>query len=256
MPTRLPLPLLALAASVSLVSGGRSASGGEPTSIDRARALVLTKRAIPPLLRLAQTTTVSVPAPAPAPEPAAEAAKPAARPEPAAEVAKPAPPPSLDAEALATYRASLDARRPEDHTPIFRFRHEKAASARDAKCFYCHAGLSESKRDACHDCHTVSRPRSHGVRFRTTEHGRLAALDSQKCAVCHEVEYCTECHQIAPDNHFPIVNFSTRHERLARANPRACLTCHSFEATCSECHTGSGGQTGAMSSPLRYRGGR
>src|SRR5262249_1374280 len=125
-------------------------------------------------------------------------------------------------------------------------------AATDAKCEYCHLGLSRSKRDSCNDCHAVMRPRSHGVRFRTSEHGRIAAIDQRRCAVCHETEYCTECHQIAPDNHFPIQSFTTHHQRLARANPRSCLTCHSFEATCAECHVSMTAPPGSnLSSALR-----
>jgi hypothetical protein len=165
------------------------------------------------------------------------------------------PPRRAADEPLAAYREGLENRRPEDHTPLFRLRHGKAASSKDAKCAYCHLGLSGSKRDACNDCHAVMRPRSHGVRFRATEHGRMAALDQSRCATCHEVEYCTECHQIPPDNHYPIDTFRTNHQRLARANPRSCLTCHSFEATCSECHINSTTPpaSAASGSPLRGR---
>jgi hypothetical protein len=127
-------------------------------------------------------------------------------------------------------------RQPEDHTPIFRVRHEAAARSKDAKCSYCHQGLSGSTRDSCHDCHAVMRPRSHTARFSSAIHGRLAAADATKCAVCHEVDYCTACHQIAPENHFPIDAFILKHNRAARANPRSCLTCHTYEATCVQCH--------------------
>lgn len=128
------------------------------------------------------------------------------------------------------------AKRPDDHTPIFRSRHAEAASSRDAKCGYCHTGLSGSSRDACTDCHATMRPRSHTLRFRNTEHGRLAAMNARACATCHEVDFCTECHKIAPPNHSPLTTFRYRHERAARFNPRSCMTCHTFEATCQECH--------------------
>ena len=128
-------------------------------------------------------------------------------------------------------------RRPEDHTPLFRLRHEDAAADTNAKCQYCHEGLSGSPRDTCNDCHATMRPRSHTARFRGPKHGRLAALDSSACASCHEVDYCTECHNVAPNNHFPLSAFLNNHNRRARTNARSCLTCHSFEATCERCHT-------------------
>jgi hypothetical protein len=218
--------------TLALVSNIAFAESPDDGDLSRAHALILASPLRVDVLRLVSSTTVAAPGPLP--------------------VVRGAPSP----DAFAAYRASLDAvKRPEDHTPLFRFRHEKAAASKDAKCRYCHSGLSQSSRDACNDCHTVMRPKSHGVRFRSTEHGRLAALDQSRCATCHEVEYCTECHQIPPDNHYPIQNFSTRHERVARANPRSCLTCHTFEATCAECHTGSTAPMGTSSSPLRARHG-
>lgn len=128
------------------------------------------------------------------------------------------------------------AKRPDDHTPIFRSRHAEAASSRDAKCGYCHTGLSGSAKDSCTDCHAVMRPKSHSLRFRNTEHGRLAAANARACATCHEVDFCTECHKIAPPNHSPLATFRYRHERAARFNPRSCMTCHTFESTCQDCH--------------------
>jgi hypothetical protein len=145
---------------------------------------------------------------------------------------------SVAAPALQYYREreAVEERQPDDHTPLFRIRHESAARSKDAKCSYCHAGLSGSTRDACNDCHAVMRPRSHTVRFSSVVHGRLAAVNSTKCAVCHEGDYCTACHQITPESHFPLNTFILKHNRTARANPRSCLTCHSYETTCAKCH--------------------
>lgn len=127
-------------------------------------------------------------------------------------------------------------RRPEDHTAMFRVRHGPAASSPDAKCRYCHTGVSGSPLSSCQDCHALMRPRSHTGRFRGVQHGREAAIDERACATCHEVDYCTSCHQIPPPNHFPLNRFRLDHSRRARASARSCLTCHSFEATCSQCH--------------------
>jgi len=139
-------------------------------------------------------------------------------------------------------------KRPEDHTPIYRTRHAQAASSRDAKCGYCHEGLSGSVTNNCNECHAIMRPMNHNLRFRSSEHGRVAAADATRCATCHEVDYCTECHQIAPSNHSPLAGFRYRHERVARLNARSCMTCHTFESTCRECHTGT---IGTVRSPIR-----
>lgn len=126
--------------------------------------------------------------------------------------------------------------RPQDHTPLFRRRHEQAASAPSAQCHQCHSGLSGSRRDSCQDCHAVSRPKSHTLRFRSVAHGREAARDPKACASCHEVDYCAECHAQRPPSHRG--DFELRHDRVARLNPRACMTCHTFESTCVDCHSG------------------
>ena len=127
-------------------------------------------------------------------------------------------------------------RRPDDHTAVFRLRHEAAASSDNAKCRYCHLGLSGSPVSSCQDCHAVMRPRSHTARFRSVRHGRIAAIDQKPCATCHEVDYCTGCHNIPPPNHFPLARFRTQHSRKARVNSRTCLTCHTADATCFRCH--------------------
>ena len=139
--------------------------------------------------------------------------------------------------------------KPEDHSPLFRVRHESAARSADAKCGYCHEGLSGSNRDSCNDCHAVSEPRSHTLRFRSVSHGRAAARDPQACATCHEVDTCTACHAQRPPSHG--ADFRARHDRAAAFNPRACMTCHNFESTCVECHNGAWDPAGAATNALR-----
>lgn len=127
--------------------------------------------------------------------------------------------------------------KPENHTVFFRINHEQAASSKDAKCGYCHTGLSGSPRDSCKDCHSTWKPRNHSLRWKSSEHGRQAAANPQRCATCHETDFCTSCHSVPPPNHSPIATFRYRHGRVARFNVRACVTCHTFETTCVECHT-------------------
>lgn len=127
--------------------------------------------------------------------------------------------------------------KPENHTAFFRLNHEQAASSKDAKCSYCHTGLSGSPRDSCKDCHSTWKPRNHSLRWKSSEHGRQAAANPQRCAACHEVDFCSSCHAVPPPNHSPLNTFRYRHGRVARFNVRACVTCHTFETTCIECHT-------------------
>jgi hypothetical protein len=133
-------------------------------------------------------------------------------------------------------RSITRSERPEDHTPLFRYNHGQAASSPDAKCGYCHTGLSGSPRDSCRDCHATWKPRNHTIRWRGVEHGRQAAVDAQRCATCHETDFCTECHNIPPPNHSPLGVFRYQHGRIARFNVRSCVTCHTFETTCIDCH--------------------
>jgi hypothetical protein len=168
---------------------------------------------LPSLLQIAQTSSASAPPPPPPP----------AFPKTTGTFSRAKPPKGTSA--------------PQDHTPLFRTNHGRAAEADSSTCNFCHLGVSGSKRDACQDCHAVSRPRSHTLRFRTLGHGRLAARRPKDCATCHEVDYCTECHSVAPQNHFPLQSFRVAHARTARVNSRSCMTCHTFESTCERCHS-------------------
>lgn len=153
---------------------------------------------------------------------------------------------------VVTQRDNTTSTKPEDHSPLFRFNHGEAASSPNAKCGYCHTGLSGSPRDSCRDCHSTWKPRNHTIRWRGVEHGRQAALDPQRCGTCHEVDFCTECHSVAPPNHSPIATFRYRHGRAARFNSRSCATCHTFESTCIDCHQLNVTPTaGAAQNPLR-----
>lgn len=150
--------------------------------------------------------------------------------------AKPSPESHRPPPEGALARPRLAERKPEDHSPLFRTRHARAAAAPDATCRYCHDGVSGTPVNGCADCHAVMRPRSHRARYRSVGHGRDAAKDPRRCATCHETDYCTACHSIPPENHFPLRLFRAQHAQSARSNPRACLTCHTFQATCQECH--------------------
>ena len=126
---------------------------------------------------------------------------------------------------------------PENHTIAFRKDHGEAAAAPDARCVYCHTGLSGSSKDSCFQCHTTWAPRDHNLGWRDDTHGREAATDRDRCAVCHTADFCTACHAIPPRSHQPMGQFRLGgHAEIARFDTRSCFACHTFEATCSQCH--------------------
>lgn len=132
--------------------------------------------------------------------------------------------------------------KPSFHTESFRMRHEKEASATDAKCFVCHLNVQpassvQSIKAQCVGCHQVMRPASHTVRWADDIHGQMAALDKTTCAQCHTNDQCTSCHNQVPRSHQPLGTFANGgHAMLARLDQRACLTCHTFAGLCQECH--------------------
>jgi hypothetical protein len=129
---------------------------------------------------------------------------------------------------------------PEDHTLGFRKDHADQARAADARCAYCHTGLSGSPRDSCNECHTRWAPRDHTLDFADESHGREAVLDRDRCATCHSGEFCTACHAQPPRSHRPMAEFRQGgHAEAARFDLRSCFACHTAEDTCAQCHRGS-----------------
>jgi hypothetical protein len=136
-------------------------------------------------------------------------------------------------------RDHLGAGTPDNHTLRFRRDHADAARSPEARCRFCHGGMSSTTKDNCFECHTVMKPRDHTLRWATTDHGPEAAMDRQRCAQCHEVDYCARCHSQRPRSHVPFESFvNGGHGLEARLNLRACMACHSFEDTCARCHQG------------------
>jgi hypothetical protein len=126
---------------------------------------------------------------------------------------------------------------PENHTLAFRKDHGEAAAAKDARCAYCHTGLSGSPKDTCFECHQTWAPKDHNLGWRDDTHGREATVERDRCAVCHTSEFCTACHSIPPRSHQPLGQFRTGgHAEIARFDTRSCFACHTFESTCSQCH--------------------
>jgi hypothetical protein len=129
---------------------------------------------------------------------------------------------------------------PDDHTLEFRRHHGEAAASKEARCGFCHDGLSGSTRDSCFDCHQVMRPRDHDLGWREDGHGRDAAADRDRCGQCHDAEYCTACHSVPPRSHQPFAEFRLGgHAQDARFELRACFACHTHEDTCADCHRGT-----------------
>ncbi|HLG17590.1 MAG TPA: cytochrome c3 family protein [Blastocatellia bacterium] len=143
--------------------------------------------------------------------------------------------------------------RPYDHTAAFRVRHAEAARASGAKCAFCHEftpdprvraeGFIRTEERAlpasgnCDECHSVMKPASHTIRWRSDLHGRMASLNRINCTVCHQVDYCIRCHNTRPRSHNPINAFvNGGHRFLAQLNQRSCFTCHEYNVTCERCH--------------------
>lgn len=143
--------------------------------------------------------------------------------------------------------------RPYDHTAAFRVRHAEAARAPEAKCAFCHEFTSDPRvRTAsivrteeralpsggnCDECHSVMKPASHTIRWRSDLHGRMASLNRINCATCHQADYCIRCHNTRPRSHNPINAFvNGGHRFLAQLNQRSCFTCHEYNVTCERCH--------------------
>jgi hypothetical protein len=136
-------------------------------------------------------------------------------------------------------RDHLGASAPDNHTLRFRHDHADAARSPEARCRFCHGGMSSTTKDNCFECHVVMKPRDHTLRWSTTDHGPEAAMDRQRCAMCHEADYCSRCHSQRPRSHVPFESFvNGGHATEARLNLRSCMACHTFEETCGKCHQG------------------
>ncbi len=144
--------------------------------------------------------------------------------------------------------------RPYDHTAAFRTRHAEAARAPEAKCAFCHEFVSDPRRrmeaafrteenyrpagGSCDECHAVMKPKSHTIRWRNDLHGRMAAMNRQNCATCHQSDMCIRCHNTRPRSHNPLNAFvNGGHRFQAQLNQRSCFTCHDYAQTCERCHS-------------------
>ena len=126
---------------------------------------------------------------------------------------------------------------PEDHTLEFRVNHGEAAAQDEARCGFCHDGMSGSTRDSCFQCHQLMKPRDHNLGWRDDSHGREASADRDRCQTCHTADYCTACHTQTPRSHQPLDAFSLGgHAQNARFDLSSCFACHTMEDTCSRCH--------------------
>ena len=123
------------------------------------------------------------------------------------------------------------------HNRVFSRSHGISARNDAAYCSYCH-GLNRADGASCAECHSLMQPENHlAARFEETTHGRLASMERENCAVCHETDFCVRCHNIPPRSHTPLPLFvGGFHRDLAALNLRSCFACHEFEADCQESH--------------------
>jgi hypothetical protein len=137
-------------------------------------------------------------------------------------------------------RSHLGGRAPDTHTIAFRTDHGEAARSKQARCRFCHGGLSSDTRDGCPECHLMMKPRDHSLRWSTYDHGPESAMNRRRCAECHEADYCARCHSQRPRSHTPFDTFiNGGHGTEARLNMRSCFACHQYETTCARCHQGA-----------------
>lgn len=140
--------------------------------------------------------------------------------------------------------------RPLDHTLAFRRDHAEVAERDASRCATCHTRMSGNPRQACDECHQTMLPSDHRITWREYDHGPEAAIDRDRCARCHVIEFCTACHRQRPRSHGFPGTFETEHGRLARINIRACLTCHT-EDTCTRCHDATPVNSSHKLQPMR-----
>src|SRR5581483_9216396 len=55
-------------------------------------------------------------------------------------------------------RNHLGTAAPDTHTIVFRTDHAAAARDPNARCRFCHGGLSGAKQDQCFECHVIMKP--------------------------------------------------------------------------------------------------
>jgi Cytochrome c7 and related cytochrome c len=133
--------------------------------------------------------------------------------------------------------------RPLDHTLAFRTDHGDDAARDATRCATCHTTMSGSPRDACDECHRVTRPADHRLAWRELDHGTESAATPERCALCHTADSCQDCHRQLPRSHLPLSEFRFAHGPAARINVRSCLACHDPAQDCSGagCHQDGAG---------------
>jgi hypothetical protein len=131
-------------------------------------------------------------------------------------------------------------------------------------CELCHRGISLSKKESetylpkmklCMDCHrekgisdgcaTCHRadenliPSDHRRGY-THLHGRKAAMDSERCTLCHrDTDFCQKCHEgdnITGEKKPHPSGYLHRHGIDARRSDSTCLACHHGRTMCNDCH--------------------
>jgi nitrate/TMAO reductase-like tetraheme cytochrome c subunit len=112
-----------------------------------------------------------------------------------------------------------------------------------AQCFNCHGRVPGSKApgrcDLCHPKTFAARPQSH-TPFAAwlAGHGKIAKVDRQPCAMCHDDSFCRGCHGIdMPHPAGWVKGGAVTHSQFAKRDPQVCVHCHGPEPNlCSMCH--------------------
>lgn len=124
-------------------------------------------------------------------------------------------------------------------------------------CSLCH------EEAMCVKCHQQEAPANHNNFWRLKGHASMAAMDRQRCAVCHQgADFCERCHsQTPPQDHVAgwgtpsNLHCVTCHLPVQSVGAQTCATCHSATpshdqaprrpsnglhlatAPCLDCHT-------------------
>ena len=112
-----------------------------------------------------------------------------------------------------------------------------------SQCFNCHGRLPGSKAPGtCTLCHPKSlppRPQSHTKTGDwLQDHGKIAKVDRQPCAMCHDDSFCRDCHRIdMPHPAGWVKDGPIVHSTFAQKDVTVCEHCHGPAPNlCNMCH--------------------
>jgi c(7)-type cytochrome triheme protein len=128
--------------------------------------------------------------------------------------------------------------KPKDHERLWARQHGQTVrgdpDAVTGRCAFCHEAPGFPREAKYTGCHATQAPRDHSQSWRVNAgHGLAAALDRERCEVCHKTDSCVACHSsMAPRNHrggwgsARNTHCAGCHLPLDADEPGGCGTCH------------------------------